>query len=123
MSKEIFDADEIVEMEIDALERSLMKAREDDGWFITADKAKDFSRALTAFRARRDEVMRRSTQLESRSNADRSPDLRDQLDPVLLWMEQTTAMMCKSDSHHIAEKETLLRLCQSALAPMRKGKA
>ena len=40
--------------DIEALQAQLMKAREDDGWFITGDQAKDFSRALTALVAERD---------------------------------------------------------------------
>ena len=40
--------------DIDALQSELMKAREDGGWFITVDQAKDFSRALTALVAERD---------------------------------------------------------------------
>jgi hypothetical protein len=40
--------------DIDALLAQLMKARDDDGWFITGDQAKDFSRALTGLVAERD---------------------------------------------------------------------
>ena len=51
--------------DIEALQTQLMKAREDDGWFITGDQAKDFSRALTALVAERDEARREWCYMES----------------------------------------------------------
>ena len=42
--------------DIDALQAQLMQAREDEGWFITGDQGKDFSRALTALVAERDKA-------------------------------------------------------------------
>lgn len=119
--------------DIDALERSLMKAREDYGWFITGDQAKDFSRALTALVAERDALKQRVAELEESTSilrwrvttmlAEQRPadrDLRERDETLIRWMDQVTVMLCHSMTHSHDAKQELVTRCDEAIAAMRK---
>jgi chorismate mutase len=114
--------------DIDALLAQLMKARDDDGWFITGDQAKDFSRALTGLVAERDALAKRVAELEA--------DLRLMMMPfqpstASMIAEAQLRMTCSAltgiyanpniSGTPKANGENAAAAANAALAAMRKG--
>jgi hypothetical protein len=58
--------------------------------------------------------------LESHPPADRD---RERNDALTKWMDQVTAMLCRSMTHSHDAKQELVTRCDAAIAAMRKGEA
>ena len=121
--------------DIKALQAQLMKAREDDGWFITGDQAKDFSRALTALVAERDALARENEAQTYEGNSviywsDRAKAYGKCIDAI--WCVLSAAGYQPDGEKHIVDTLTALvaerdglrkQLADAIFAAMRKGES
>ena len=86
--------------DIEALQAQLMKAREEEGWFITGDQAKDFSRALTALVADRNAAIKQrdeARELFCRHIAYQMSRLTGVFDPKEVAAKQGWDGLCKEE--------------------------